>query len=148
MLASIRPDSVNLPLFVHVFGAMVLVGGLLVTSTATFVAQGDTRVLRIGYKTLLVICLPGYIVMRVGAEWTYARERLGDGGSDPAWIAIGYITADLGALLLLIALFLGGIGIRRARNGPAGLLQASLVLSVVLLAAYVVTIWAMGAKPI
>ena len=37
-LAAIRPDSVNLPLFVHVFGAMVLVGGLLVTSTASFVA--------------------------------------------------------------------------------------------------------------
>jgi hypothetical protein len=48
-LASIRPDSVNLPLFVHVFGAMVLVGGLLVTSTAAFVARDDVRVLRIGY---------------------------------------------------------------------------------------------------
>ena len=148
MLASIRPDSLNLPLFLHVFGAMVLVGGLLVTATAAFVARGDVRVLRIGYKTLLFVCLPGYIVMRIGAEWTYAREHLGDVGSDPAWIAIGYITADVGALLLLIALILGGIGLRRARNGAAGMLRASLVLSVILLAAYVVTIWAMGAKPV
>jgi len=148
MLASIRPDSLNLPLFVHVFGAMVLVGGLLAAATAAFVARGDIRVLRVGYKTLLFVCLPGYIVMRVGAEWTYSRERLGDNGSDPTWIAIGYITADLGALLLLIALILGGIGMRRARNGAAGMLRVSLVLSVVLLAAYVVTIWAMGAKPV
>lgn len=147
MLASIRPDSLNLPLFVHVFGAMVLVGGLLATSTAAFVARGDIRVLRIGYKTLLLVCLPGYMVMRVGAEWAYAREHLGDLESDPAWIAVGYITADLGALLLLIALILGGIGIRRAHNGAVGMLRASLVLSVILLAAYVVTIWAMGAKP-
>ena len=68
--------------------------------------------------------------------------------SDPAWIAIGYITADVGALLLLIALILGGIGIRRARTGAAGMLRTSLVISVILLAAYVVTIWAMGAKPV
>ena len=93
-LAAIRPDSVNLPLFVHVFGAMVLVGGLLVTSTAAFVARGDVRVLRIGYKALLLVCLPGYIVMRVGAEWIYSREHLGDVSSDPAWIGIGYIVAD------------------------------------------------------
>ena len=29
MLAAIRPDSVNLPLFIHVLGAMLLVGTLL-----------------------------------------------------------------------------------------------------------------------
>ena len=86
--------------------------------------------------------------MRVGAEWTYAREQLDDLPDDPAWIVIGYVTADVGALLLLIALILGGIGMRRQRkSGGTGLLRASLVISVVLLAAYVVTIWAMGAKP-
>lgn len=148
MLGSIRPDAVNLPLFVHVLGAMILVGGLLVTSTAAFVARGDVRVLRIAYKTLLFVCLPAYIVMRVGAEWTYSREHLGDVGSDPAWIGIGYITADAGALLLVIALILGGIGVRRARTGATGMLRTSLVLSVILLAAYIATIWAMGAKPV
>ena len=86
--------------------------------------------------------------MRVGAEWTYAREHLDDLPDDPTWIGIGYGTADAGALLLLIALILGGIGMRRQRkSGGTGLLRASLVISVVLLTAYVVTIWAMGAKP-
>ena len=148
MLAAIRPDNLNLPLFLHVFGAMVLVGGLLVTSTSVLAARGEARLLRLGYATLLAVCLPAYLVMRVGAEWTYAREHLDDLPDDPAWIGIGYVTADVGALLLLIALILGGIGMRRQRkSGGTGLLRASLVISVVLLAAYVVTIWAMGAKP-
>ena len=148
MLAVIRPDSWNLPLFLHVLGAMVLVGGLLVTSAAVAVARGDARLLRIGYLTLLVVCLPGYLVMRIGAEWIYSREQL-NAATDPAWVGIGYITADAGALLLLIALVLGGIGLRRRRGGGGtGLLRASLVISVVLLAASVVTIWAMGAKPV
>ena len=148
MLGVIRPDSWNLPLFLHVLGAMVLVGGLLVTSAAVAVARGDARLLRIGYLTLLVVCLPGYLVMRIGAEWIYSREQL-NAATDPAWVGIGYITADAGALLLLIALVLGGIGLRRRRGGGGtGLLRASLVISVVLLAASVVTIWAMGAKPV
>jgi hypothetical protein len=147
MLAAIRPDSWNLPLFVHVLGAMVLVGGLLVASTSVVVARGEARLLRVGYLTMLAVCLPGYLVMRGGAEWLYSREHLGDAPSDPTWIGVGYATADAGALLLLIALVLGGVGLRRLRGGGTGLLRASLAISVVLLAAYVVTIWAMGAKP-
>ena len=147
MLASIRPDSWTLPLFLHVLGAMVLVGGLLVTTTSVLVARGDVRLLRVGYLALLAVCLPGYLVMRVGAEWIYAKEHLGDMPSDPTWIGIGYATADAGALLLVLALILGGIGVRRLRDGRTGLVRASLFISVLLLAAYVVTIWAMGAKP-
>ncbi len=62
-------------------------------------------------------------------------------------MGIGFITADAGALLLLIALILGGIGLRRARSGGTGFLRASLYVSVLLLAAYLVAVWAMGAKP-
>jgi len=147
MLAAIRPDSWNFPLFVHVLGAMVLVGGLLVASTAIFTARGEVRLLRIGYLSLLAISLPGYILMRIGAQWIYSKEGLEDAPSDPTWIGIGFITADIGALLLLIALILGGIGLRRARGGGTGLLKASLWISVLLLAAYVVAVWAMAGKP-
>jgi hypothetical protein len=147
MLAAMRPDSLNVPLLLHVVGAMVLVGGLLVTSSSVLVARGDGRLLRIGYLTMLAVCLPAYIVMRVGAEWIYSKEHLGDMPSDPTWVGIGYMTADAGALLLLIALIVGGIGVRRLRDGRTGMVRASLLISVLLLAAYVVTIWAMGAKP-
>ena len=67
---------------------------------------------------------------------------------DPTWLGIGYITADGGGLLLLIALILGGIGMRKSRTGGGGgLLKASSVIATFLVAVYVVTIWAMGAKP-
>jgi peptidoglycan biosynthesis protein MviN/MurJ (putative lipid II flippase) len=147
MLATIRPDSWNLPLFVHVLGAMALVGGLLVSSSAVLLARGEWRLLRTGYFTLLAVCLPAYVLMRVGAEWLYARERLDEAESDPAWVGIGYITADIGALLLLVALILGGFGVRRLHDGRTGLVRASLLISVLLLLAYTVTVWAMGAKP-
>jgi hypothetical protein len=149
MLASmLRPDNLNLPLFVHVLGAMILVGGLLAASASVITARGDVRTLRIGVMTLLFVCLPGYIVMRGGAQWIYSREHLDELPEDPAWIGIGFITADAGALLLIISLILGGLGLRRVRSGGGtGLLRASLIISCVLLAAYIVAIWAMGAKP-
>ena len=148
MLAAVRPHSWDLALFVHVLGAMILVGGLLATSTSVIVARGDVRTLRIGVMTLLFVCLPGYIVMRGGAQWIYSREHLDQLDEDPAWIGIGFITADAGALLLIISLILGGLGLRRVRGGGGtGLLRTSLIISVVLLAAYIVAIWAMGAKP-
>lgn len=147
LLAAIRPDSWNFPLFLHVLGATVLVGGLLSGAATLALARGQERYLRLGYWSLLAIALPGYVVMRIGAEWIYSKE-FGDTDEDPAWIGIGYITADLGLLLLVIALILGGIGVYRLRKGGGpGLLKGSMAISLVLLAAYVVAVWAMGAKP-
>jgi hypothetical protein len=150
VIASIRDDTTSLALLVHVFGAMVLVGGLLTGGLMLLRARGEAevRLLRLGYKTLLAVALPGYVVMRIGAEWTYSREHLGQNPSDPTWIGIGYITADGGALVLLIALIAGGIGTYKLRQGKGyGLLRASGILAAILVAAYVVTIWAMGGKP-
>jgi hypothetical protein len=148
VLASIRPDSWNVPLFLHVSGAMILMGGLLTAALALALSHGRESMLRLGYFSLLAVGLPGYLIMRVGAEWLYSKEGLDDLADDPAWVGIGYITADVGALLLLIALITGGIGVRKLRNGGgSGLLRTSMILSIILLAAYVVTIWAMSAKP-
>ena len=150
MLASIRPDSIDVALLVHVLGAMVLVGALVTAVAAALVGWRDeTRTLsRLSYKTLLYAALPGYIVMRVGAQWVYANEHLEDLPDDPAWVGIGFITSDLGGLLLLVALILGGIGLRRSRSGGGQtLLKASSVLATLLVAVYIVAVWAMGAKP-
>jgi hypothetical protein len=148
MLAAIRPDSWNLPLFIHVLGAMILVGGLLTTTIAVLAARGNARVLRLGAMTLFYVCLPGWFIMRGGAVWIASKEHLDNLKDTPTWLGIGFATAEGGGLLLLIALILAGIGVRRERKGGGtGLLRASLFISVVLLAAYVVAIWAMGAKP-
>jgi hypothetical protein len=150
VLASIRPDSINFALLVHVLGAMVMVGALVTAVAAALVGwREETGALRrLSYKTLLYAALPGYIVMRIGAEWVYAKEHLDDLPDDPAWVVIGYITSDLGGILLLVALILGGIGLRRSRTGGGGgLLKASSVIATLLVAAYIVAIWAMGSKP-
>ena len=150
MLALVRPDSWNFPLLVHVFGAMVLFGGLLTGATMLLRARGEAEVAltRLGYRTLLAVALPGWVLMRVGAAWIYSKEHLDDLPEDPTWIGIGFITSEAGGLLLLIALILGGIGVRQLRQGKGyGLLRASGVIAAILVAAYVVTIWAMGGKP-
>jgi hypothetical protein len=150
MLAAIRPDSWNFPLLLHVFGAMVLVGGLVTAVTALVLGwRRDTAAYtRFGFWTLLVLVLPAYIVMRVGAEWIYSKEGFGD--EDPDWVGIGYITADLGLLLLLITLIVTGIANRRLKrpDGATSMLaRVGAVLTSILLAAYVVAMWAMSAKP-
>jgi hypothetical protein len=145
-----RSDSISLALLVHVAGAMVLVGGLVTAAAAAIIGWRDEGIAlrRLSYWTLLAVAFPGYIVMRIGAEWVASKEHLTNLPNDPTWLGIGYATADLGGLLLLIALILGGIGLRRSRNGGGGgLLKTSSVLATLLVAVYVVTIWAMGAKP-
>jgi ABC-type maltose transport system permease subunit len=151
VLAAVRPDDWNFPLFVHVLGAMVLVGGLLTGASAIAFARGDARFLRLGYWTLLAVALPGYIVMRIGAHWIYSKEGwddLPDEADEPAWLGIGWIVADLGALLTVVALIVGGIGVRRLRDGRGeGLLKAAMVIALIVLAAALVAVWAMSGKP-
>ena len=148
LLAEIRPDSWNFPLFLHVFGAMILVGGLLTGASALALARGDVRLLRLGYWSLVAVGLPGWVVMWVGGNWIYAREGLDDEPIASVWVGIGFVVAELGLLLFLISLVAGGIGIHRLRAGKGtGLLKMTMVISIVLLASYVVAIWAMTAKP-
>ena len=61
--------------------------------------------------------------MRIGAQWIYSKEGLDDAPVEAAWTGIGFLVADGGALLLLIALIVGGIGVYRLR---AGAVRASL----------------------
>jgi uncharacterized membrane protein YhaH (DUF805 family) len=150
VLAAVRPDSWNFPLFVHVLGAMILVGGLLTGASVLAFARGEGRSLRLGYWSLLTVALPGFILMRIGAEWIYSKEGWDDlpEGEEPGWLGIGYLTADLGGLIFLVSLVLGGIGVYRLRDGKgSGLLKVTLVLALILLAAYLVAVWAMAGKP-
>jgi hypothetical protein len=149
LIAATRPDSWDFPLFVHVLGAMILVGGLLTGASSLALARGDVKFLRLGYWSLLAVALPGWLLMRIGAEWIASREGWTKKGvPSPTWLDIGFLIADIGGLILLISLITGGIGVRRLRDGKgAGLLKATLVLSIALLGAYVVAVWAMAGKP-
>ena len=149
--AYVRTNSWDLPLFVHVLGAMTLVG-LLAVAVAVLIAAaraGDDRTaaVRLAFRTLLVGAIPAYLVMRIGAAWIADKEHLTD--SDASWIGIGYSVADGGLLVLLILNVLAGLAYRRARRGgqPVALLRWTTGLTLLLIVAYGVALWAMATKP-
>jgi hypothetical protein len=153
LLSAIRPDDWNLPLFLHVLGAMTLVGslGLVVVSLVSARGGDSAAALRLGYRTLLLGVIPGWIVTRVAAEWIADKEGWNDVDEPPAWIDIGYFTSEPTLLLLIAATICAGIAARRAREGGrgfGGLNTAALVLVAISLAAYVLAIWAMSTKPV
>lgn len=147
LIASIRPDSWNFPLLLHILGATVMVGAVTaaVGTLLTPGGSGDPAGLRrFAFRVLLFVGVPAYVVMRIGAQWIYSKENLDDLPEDPAWIGIGFITADLGLLVLLITLACAGFASRRS---SAGLGKAAGILGVILLVGWIVAVWAMGAKP-
>jgi hypothetical protein len=151
VLAAVRTESWSVPLFLHVLGAMILIGGLAASTGCLALARGDARLLRFGYWSLLAVSLPGWVLLRAGAAWVYSREGRDDlpaGYDQPAWLDLGRTVADGGGLILLIAIVLGGIGVHRQREAKGtGLLKVTLALSTVLLAADVIAVWAMAGKP-
>jgi hypothetical protein len=146
-LATIRPGSWNLPLFVHIAGAMLLVAALVVVAAAMGAAvrrgDGALELTRVAYRALLVGVLPAYVVMRAGAEWIVSKEGVGDA----SWVGVGYTTADGGLLLAIIAAVLAWRATRRGDDAPGGAGRAVVVLAGVLVLAYAVAIWAMTTKP-
>jgi hypothetical protein len=151
MLAAIRPDEVNFPLFLHVFGAMLLVGTLFAVALATVLGwrrpEDAPGLTKFSLRTLLMGVLPAYILMRIGAQWVESKENIPE-DADLPWIGVGYITADGGALLILISIILSAIGLRKLRSGSGvGFGRAVGIISILLLAAYVVAVWAMTTKP-
>ncbi len=152
MLAAIRPDEQSVALLLHLVGAVVVFGALLASATSILLARGDTRLLRLGYFSLLLVGLPGLILMRLAGQWLYNLQKwdeLPEQFAQPAWLGIGFIVADWGGVLFLVSLALGGVGVYRLRHGKSatGLLNATMLISLVLIVAYAVAVWAMTGKP-
>jgi hypothetical protein len=141
-----RPDSWNFPLLLHIAGAAVLFGAVAAAAVSTLAADRVAEpqfMRRLAFRSLLLGGLPAYIVMRIGAEWLYSKGY-DDVEDEPAWLGIGYIVADVGLLVFLAALILAGIA---SWKGKSGLARAAGILSLLLLVAMIVAVWAMGAKP-
>ena len=153
MLATIRPDAWDFPLLLHVLGAMLLVGTLVLAASALILAwrDGSASLVRLGYRSLLIGALPAWIVMRGAAEWIADKEGL-TGDDVPSWVDIGYSTADSGfaAASDLDCARRPRRAPRRPRRGSGGggFSRASTVLVSLVLIAYLVAIWAMTTKPV
>ena len=152
LLAAIRPDDWNFPLLLHVLGAMLLVGGLTGAVISFWLGwRGDSTLPRLGFKSLLFVAFPAWWLMRIPGQWIASKEGFDGTGEEPGWLGIGYITAEAGGLLILISLILTGLGVRRMRGAeqPSASLMVRIgtVLVTIVLAAYLVAVWAMSAKP-
>jgi uncharacterized membrane protein len=152
--AAIRPDQWDLPLFLHVLGALTLIGTLALTSAFLFAAwrDGSPANLRLALRSLTLGVIPAWLILRVSAEWIADKEGINDLDKPPAWIDIGYIASDLSFLLIVITSLLGWFTLRRARAGgtaePSQAARTASVLIALLLILSLVALWAMTTKPV
>jgi hypothetical protein len=149
IVAVVRPDGWDLPLFLHVLGAIALTGatGAAAVLALAAVRQTDTGraalLGRLTFRTLLLAALPAFILMRAAAEWINSKE---DVAGDPTWLGLGYIVSDAGFVLLVLLTIVTGIATRGGRAG-AWPTRVVTVVAPLYLAALAVAVWAMTAKP-
>jgi hypothetical protein len=142
MVALVRPDSWNLPLFLHVLGATVLVGAVAATAIAAGRSGSSLVLRRVALGTIVALVIPAWILMRVAGEWTNSREDI---PGDPGWLGTGYIVSDAGVIVLLLSVIFGWLSVRKPDRGwPPRTVTA---LAVLYLAALLVAMFAMSGKP-
>ena len=146
MLAAIRPDSWNLPLFLHVLGAMLTFGA---TATVAILAFAGWRgaperalwlrglVFRIG----LVVLIPAWILLRIPAQWI-ANKEFPD--HEPGWVGLGYPVTEGGLVLIVLMLILAWFARRRLESRAAAVVPW---LPTIFLVALGVAWFVMTAKP-
>ena len=142
MLAIIRPESWNFPLFLHVLGATAVTGA---TAAAFVLAVSSRRwpwLRLILARTMFLAVFPAWVLMRLGGAWEDSRSSIGDGST---WLGIGYIVGDAGFVLLIVAMILSAVG----RRGPERRWPISAVAAItgVYLAALLVAMFVMTGKP-
>lgn len=140
MLAVVRDSSNHLPLLIHVAGAIALVGLL----ASSLVLAGIGAPARTTFRMLLLAALPAWVVMRVGAQLIADEQGWLDLDEPPAWIDIGFITAEPPLLLLIVAT-VAAWRASKATDGEAPRWTTA-VLALALIAT-LVGLWAMVAKP-
>jgi hypothetical protein len=148
VIASLAPPESwdDLPLFLHVLGAMTLVGGMIAVTVLAFAAASTPQHALLARATLwtsLAVVVPAWIVMRAAAEWIYSREHSNIGS--PNWIGVGMAVSDGGLLVVLVT---AGLSFWWARRGGEGWQGRALgVLGVLYLVALAFAWFVMAAKP-
>jgi hypothetical protein len=145
MLALVRPDSWNLPLFLHVLGAITVFGASATLAIAGFAGRRDSvheqMLARVALRTSLFGVIPAWILMRFAAEWIAGKE-FPDGVDTPGWVGVGYIVSEGSGVLLLVAGILAWLSVRRGR-----MMVAVPILATVCVLGYAVAWFVMSGKP-
>jgi hypothetical protein len=147
-LAVQQPSSGNLPLFLHVLGAVTLFGGVLALVVLPLLARRRhvahaPLLAGVAWWTFLLIVVPSYIVTRAAAQWILDKEY--PHGHEPGWVGVGFLVTDIGILVLVA---IGVLAFLSRRRGGAGRTTAALsILAGIYLAALVAAWFAMSAKP-
>lgn len=119
MLALVRPDSWDLPLFLHVLGAIVLFGATATVAIVGFAGRGRPEraplLSTVALRTFLFGIVPSFILMRVAAQWILGKEY--PDGHEPGWVGVGFIVTEPGAVVLIV---LGVLTWMWRRRGAAG----------------------------
>ena len=147
VLALIRPDSWNLPLFLHVLGATLTFGATATVALLGFAGQrGDPDrsvwLRGLAFWVGLVVLAPAFIVMRGTALWILDKEFPG-GHNEPGWVDVGFIVTEPGALLVIVMVILAWF--TRSPNSRSAV--AVPWLASILLIGLAVAWFAMSAKP-
>ena len=142
MLAILRPDSWNFPLFLHVLGAMVVTGATAAAFIAAVASRRWPWLRLVVARTLMLAVFPAWLVMRLAGQWIDSKENI---PGDPGWLGVGFLVGDAGFVLLIVAMILGAVSVRRPqRSWPIG---AVAVITGVYFVALVVAMVAMTGKP-
>ena len=142
MLAIVRESSWNLPLFLHVLGAIAVTGATAAAFVCAVYSRRWPWLRLVLARTLLFAVFPAWLLMRLGGAWEDSRSPIGNGSG---WLGVGYVVGDVGFVLLVAAMILGAVGVRRpGRNWPIG---AVAVLTGVYFVALIVAMVAMTGKP-
>jgi len=115
MLAILRPDSWNFPLFLHVLGAMVVTGATAAAFIGAVASRRWPWLRLVVARTLFLATFPAWLLMRLAGQWIDSKENI---PGDPGWLGVGFLVGDAGFVRLaksfkershLTASFVGGV---------------------------------------
>jgi uncharacterized integral membrane protein len=142
MLAILRPDDWDFPLFLHVFGAIAVTGATAAAFAGAVAARRLPWLRGVVARTLLFVVFPAWVLMRVAGQWIDSKEDI---PGDPGWLGVGFIVGDAGLVLLVVAMIVAAVSVRRPeRKWPNGTVA---VITGVYLAGLLVAMFAMSGKP-
>jgi hypothetical protein len=155
MTGSLCGPACGFPLFLHVFGATVLVGAILTVTILTWVSlrrplEQAQLLRRLAFMTLLLVGWPSWLAMRIAGQWVLSLDIYsGVEAIAPGWLTVGFIVGDVGVLVLLISTILAWFAYRRTRAETPKPLTAPIFagLTTLYLAALAIAWFAMSAKP-